>query len=177
MNPPHQLITVGVDGSPASDAALVYALDEAAARGARVLAVTAWWVGPVLPDSGSSALATRRAAAASVQASAIARACAEIDDPPTVLTRLAHGDPSVMLIDAARHTSCLVIGTEHKSIFRRVTEGSVSARCVRNCAVPVIVVPWIAHPKLQTRGIDLDIDLEAELELDADRPVLETLTS
>lgn len=177
MNPPLQLVAVGVDGSPASDAALVYALEEATARRAGVLAVTAWWVGPVLPEHHRDAMRAGRHTAEVLQAGAIARAQAEVDDSPEVLTRLEHGDASAALLEAARRTACLVIGSEHKGLLRRVSEGSVSARVVRNCEVPVVVVPWLSPAALAVRQLDvyLDLDLEAELALDVDRPSFDTL--
>jgi nucleotide-binding universal stress UspA family protein len=139
-------ITVGVDGSHASDAALVYALDEAVSRDMPVLAVTVWWLGPVLHELHDEISEERHAEAGRVQDSAIERALAEVDDPEVVsasITRLlVHGDPAEALVEAARDSNHLVVGSEHKHLLRRVTEGSVSARCVRNSAVPVTVVPW-----------------------------------
>lgn len=156
-------ITVGVDGSPASDAALVYACDDAAARDVAVRAVTVWWVGPVMPEDHALAAEHRRAHAGQVQAAAVARALAEFEEPPVVTSHLVHGEPSTALIEAAHGSSCLVIGSEHKGIWRRVTETSISARCIRNCDVPVIVVPWVPNPLSSQLDNLLDMDLDAEL--------------
>ena len=136
---------VGVDGSPASDAALVYAFDDAAARGGSVLVVTAWWVGPVLPEDRDHEMDQHRSAASLTQDRAIVRASAEVDGVPTIARRLVHGEPAAALLQAAEDCDQLVVGSVHKGLWRRVTEGSVSAQCVRNSPVPVTVVPWPAR--------------------------------
>lgn len=147
-------ITVGVDGSPASDAALLYALDEAVARRLQVSVVTVFWVGPVLAEHHQASLVARHDEAADVQSAAMARALADHEHPPVVRTHLVHGDPAAVLIEAAHHSTALVIGSEHTPLLRQVNEGSISARCVRNCAVPVTVVPW--PPVLAPPLHDLD---------------------
>lgn len=52
-----------------------------------------------------------------------------------------------------------MIGSEHECIWRRVTETSISARCIRECGIPVIVVPWVPDPSTDQMDIDLDAEL------------------
>lgn len=137
-----KIIVVGVDGSSASDAALRYAVHEAIATGARVCAVTAWWVGPALSDVHDELYEDRRQHAKTVQASAIESVVSSIDNPPEIDRRVLHGSPTATLLQASRGAQCLVVGSEHKGIFKRMTEGSVSVGCARHSTVPLIIVPW-----------------------------------
>ena len=136
-------VAVGVDGSPASDAALAFAMEEAVAGRRDVHAVTAWWIGPALPEEHGARRDVHHQQAERVQAAAIDRVLGHTAAPVQIHRVVAHGPPPDVLVDRARDEYLLVIGTSHKGNIKRALEGSVSADCVRRCVRPVIVVPYV----------------------------------
>lgn len=133
-------ITVGVDGSHGSKAALEFALEEGAARGCTVEIVTTWSLGPALRETITDTVRIEQTAAARRLQDEL---LAEIGTPenPQIVHRLIHGDPGEALVNAARNSAMLVVGSGHKSAVSRTLIGSVSEYCVRHAPVPVVVVP------------------------------------
>jgi nucleotide-binding universal stress UspA family protein len=152
-------IVVGVDGSPSSKAALVWALRQAERTGAVVEAVTAWWypsgygMAPTLDgtvdfegDAGKT----------------LAETLAEVSGvAPDVRVgpRVAYGHPAWVLLEAARGADLLVVGSRGHGGFAAALLGSVSRHCVQHAPWPVLVVRGydqvsalgLTRPKAETR--------------------------
>jgi nucleotide-binding universal stress UspA family protein len=137
-----QAIVVGVDGTPASRAALVFALMEGVARGGAVDVVTAWtWSGPHEALGAPASAAEARQRARRVQDRVVTEVLREVPVAPLVSRQVVQGDPAQVLLRAGRTAAFLVVGSEHKGMLRRAVLGSVSEQCVRQSSCPVVVVP------------------------------------
>ena len=132
-------IVVGVDDSPASHAALNWAV-RAAHRGRGQVFAYAVWQAPaqvggmfprvVLPDvdlEGEARAWLDRAAAAAPRG----------DIVPVV----TEGDPADVLVDAAGDAALLVLGHSRRSALAETLLGSVGRRCTRHAPCPVVLVP------------------------------------
>ncbi|MBS2531726.1 universal stress protein [Catenulispora sp. NF23] len=141
-------IVVGVDGSPCSKTALLWAMNQARQTGADVEAVAAWQF-PTMYGAGfgyaypSSTFDGVSAAADAQKAldETVSEVCAEVDQPVKVRTRVAEGHPAEVLITAATGARMLVVGTRGHGSFAGILLGSVSQHCVQHAPCPVLVVP------------------------------------
>ena len=143
-------LIVGIDGSPESEAAMAWALEEATRRDLEVELVYALAV-PVVSDAYGMVM-TRPdideltdysqklldAALASAQAAAPHLA---------VSARLASGPPAAVLIEASKHAEGLVVGTRGLGAISGKLLGSVSVRLAGKSVSPVFIVPpeWREH--------------------------------
>lgn len=149
-----QVVTVGVDGSPASFTALRWALMHAARTGAQVRAVRCWvpvvargWEAavtaePVPPSAEQQARAERELA--EVVAAALARhpdGAARV----AVQQRVVRGPAGPVLVREADGAVLLVVG--HSPWVAELLHRSVSWYCVRHATCPVLVIP----PAMATR--------------------------
>jgi nucleotide-binding universal stress UspA family protein len=137
------LIVVGVDGSPHSDAAVRWALEEAEFRGGEVTAVFAWQV-PFLSFPGAFDRGELEKAAQEFLIDKLS----SIAPTPAVPLRplVAEGDPSESLILAAEDADVLVLGTRGRSPFAALLLGSVSQRCAAAANCPVLLVKAPREP-------------------------------
>ncbi len=137
------LIVVGVDGSPASRAALEWAVVQAELTGSPVEAVSVWqwpanYGAPLVPvsdyDPGADATRTLSGVVAPV---AQAHPAVEIRE------RVVHGYAAQALVEAAKDASLLVVGSRGHGELVGVLLGSVSEYCVSHahCAVVVVKAP------------------------------------
>ncbi len=137
-------VVVGVDGSEHADAALRYALAEAARRGTRVVAVVAW--GPWDIFGGYSALEDPDVVERRLreQADAHIRRVHHTVGVPDVPLELAFrlGGAADVLVDLARPAALLVVGHRGHGRVRSMI-GSVGLRCVLRAPCPVTVVPGV----------------------------------
>ncbi len=144
---PGEVITVGVDGSKASAAALQFAFEEAKLRGATVRAVTAWEAETAYAARGFPLLDEERAAlvksATTVQDKTMQLALQAVEDAPTIERKVVRGRPGQALVELSADASLLVVGTEHKGALKRVVVGSTSTHCAKYSRVPVVVVPFV----------------------------------
>lgn len=141
MNVPSASLVVGVDGSPGSHRALLWAAAEAARRGSPLVAVTAWtWDGieqfPLAPATRDEA----RAHAEQGQEAELAPVLAEHPDLQ-VRREVVEGDAAEALTRLAADAALLVLGSHGHSHLRHALLGSVSERCVRHAPCPVVIVP------------------------------------
>ncbi|TDB95511.1 universal stress protein [Actinomadura sp. 7K534] len=132
-------VVVGVDGSPASRAALAAAFAEAGLHGLSVHAVVAWESVPVddLPPLADEA-GMRQAAEAR-----LARMMDALrDSHPGVEVRaeVVHGAPREVLTQAADGARLLVVGSRGLGGFRGLMLGSVGQALVQHAPCPVAVV-------------------------------------
>lgn len=139
-------IIVGVDGSPASEGALDWALAEAALRGSRVvaLAVSAlpWSLG-YDPDGHVDRERVAAERRGEVEAAvAASRARVGVDHEVEVEARVQLDErPAFILITAAAEAELLVVGSRGRGGFKGLLLGSVSTACVHHASCPVVVVP------------------------------------
>lgn len=131
-------VLLGIDGSPASDAATALAFDEASRRGAELVALHAWsdvGVFPVLgmdwherEDQGRELLAER-----------LAGWQEQYPDVP-VKRMLVCDKPARWLIDESNGAQLIVLGNRGRGGFPGLLLGSVSSKVAQSARVPVIVV-------------------------------------
>lgn len=138
-------VVVGVDGSPASRAALAWAARDVAANGGALRAVTAWEISP-----GGYAYLTPYP----VMAWPSRTFEREADDvlhqtirdvlgpkpPVAVQAVVREGRPGKVLVEQAAGADLLVVGNrEHRALTGMVI-GSVSEYCIIHARCPVVVV-------------------------------------
>jgi nucleotide-binding universal stress UspA family protein len=143
-------IVVGVDGSPASQAALRWAAEEAQLRGARLVVLHAWsFLAPApLAEPGmvplpavdyAGTLEAERAAAEEELETALAAAFPE--GPPVPIERqLVEGGAAEALEEAARGADLVVVGSRGRSGLAAALLGSVSKHVLQHAPCPVVVV-------------------------------------
>ena len=142
------LIVVGVDGSKSAQAALEFALEEAARWSAHVRAVTAfhppeyWPVvygmagGMVVPPTTAELAddAERTARQALVDATGATARTVPVD------VRVVPGSAGQVLLDQAADADLLVVGHRGRGGIASACLGSVGLQCVLHAACPVVVV-------------------------------------
>jgi nucleotide-binding universal stress UspA family protein len=136
-------VVVGVDGSPASEAAVAVAFEEASLRGAELVALHTWLehasdaayvaaIEPVLnweslQERGEEELAQRLAG------------WQEKYPDVTVRRSVARGRPVRNLLDLATEAQLLVVGSRGRGGFRGMLLGSTSQALVYHAPCPLIV--------------------------------------
>ena len=136
------VVVVGTDGSKGSVHALRFAFEEALRRGVGAEVITAWTVtSPYTDDYSARVLDEAHEHATAVQEKAIARALDGMDTTPPISRSVVHGYGGSVLVEAARDAAVLVVGHTQRSRLARAISGSVSAECLQNSSVPVILVP------------------------------------
>jgi nucleotide-binding universal stress UspA family protein len=142
-------VVVGIDGSAGSRAALAWALEAAAATGARVEAVTAfpvdfYWTDAYLADVGR---------VERIQADTRTRAEEMVDKARSAMTETGRSAPPVELVvvpgptaqHLVRHSrgaDLLVVGSRGRGGVASTLLGSVALHCSAHARCPVVVV----HP-------------------------------
>ncbi len=140
---------MGVDGSPSSERALDWALEEAGLRRARVVALAVsplpWSLGydPDWHVDRDLIAAERRAEVEAAVAASRARVGAPDDLEVEARVQLDER-PAFVLITAAADADLLVVGSRGRGGFRGVLLGSVSTACVHHAPCPVVVIPTAA---------------------------------
>ncbi|TDQ00412.1 universal stress protein [Labedaea rhizosphaerae] len=136
-------VVVGVDGTPASEAAIEYAFDEASMRGAELVAVHTWldiafaraWT--ALPwDSDWQDVVDDETVL-------LAERLAGWQDkyPDVRVTRVvAHDRPVRALTDAAEQAQLVVVGSRGRGAFTGMGLGSTSQALVHTAPCPIAVV-------------------------------------
>lgn len=132
-------IVVGIAGSPASDAALRWAVEHAAAVGADVEAVAVWqsrfaFADPAVPGGKNAAATIVRRLPADVRAAAR-------HGGVELRGELALGHPSDVLVRRSRGALMLVLGNGRRGGLATLLRGSVAGRCARAAGCPVVLVP------------------------------------
>jgi hypothetical protein len=110
---PSDVVVAAVDGSEASVRALVWALREAARRGLRVEALTAWPLhGSVFVREVAGHFCEPRWHAREAQADAVARALAQVDEAPVHDLRVVNAPLVDALVRASRRAVIVVLGSD-----------------------------------------------------------------
>jgi nucleotide-binding universal stress UspA family protein len=162
------VVVVGVDGSPGSRAALVYAFAAAARRGADLAVVSTYsvqtvWIGgwPL----GVPAVATIRdevesriaALVEEVRADGAVRAVPGTADVPTVVV-VSGGPAAQVLVDASASADLVVVGSRGRGAVRSVVLGSVALHCVTQARCPVAVVHPVPAGRAGARTVIVGVD-------------------
>lgn len=145
-------IVVGIDGSPAADAALAFALEEAKLRNLPLRIVCAWEI-PAIEYAGAPFAVTPDLTIEAEHSAEIvlAEAVTNIGPQPgvEVETLAVHGHPPTVLLEQARDATVLVVGTRGRNTLASLVLGSVSHAVAHHCPSPLTIVPG-PHSKSQS---------------------------
>jgi nucleotide-binding universal stress UspA family protein len=139
-----ELVVVGVDGSPESEAALAWAARYADAIGAKLRAVLAWHYPSAAgsPPTGVAPVSVTSEAEQSryeILAKAIAATCGD-GPPPEIERKVVYGHPAQVLIEESKEADLLVVGHTGHGGFEGMLLGSISTHAVTHASCPVTVV-------------------------------------
>lgn len=137
-------IVVGVDGSPASQAAVAFAFAEADLRGRPLTLVHAWSrPGPHPPGSPLPLDFDARSLQAGAERLVSEVAVGLHEKYPDVRTRhwVPHEHPRQALIEAGGQACLLVVGAHGRAVPPVPEPGSVSRYLVYHAPCPVVIVP------------------------------------
>jgi nucleotide-binding universal stress UspA family protein len=138
-----QTIVVGVDGSPSSRKALVWAAGEAADHGADLVVINVW-EHTLLPPAGSVSVSEHYVPDASQRtAEDLVQVIKEElgDDPPVpVRANVKQGRPAKVLMEESAGADLLVVGERGHGGFVGLVLGSVSQHVAAYAKCPVAVV-------------------------------------
>ncbi|MGP4092336.1 universal stress protein [Streptomyces sp. KR55] len=132
---PH--FVVGVDGSPQSAAAVDFALEEAALRGAALRALYVWHPPRLgVLDEDAAVQECRRLLSETVTVRTAAHPKVELHQ------EVVRGHPVQVLTKASENALGLVVGTRGHGGFTGMLLGSVSQGVLHHARCPVITVPY-----------------------------------
>ncbi len=141
----HGRVVVGVDGSPASLAALSEAFDRAALRGAKLQVVHAWQ--NKRAGNGITAAAEHWPTHESDLESAVtAELAGHTERHPDVAVAhdIVKGDPARALGDHSREADLVIVGRRGLGGFPGLRIGSVPVRLMGRTACPLVITPQAA---------------------------------
>jgi nucleotide-binding universal stress UspA family protein len=145
VGPPHRPVVVGIDGVPDSNAALAFALEQAAARGVALHALYAWWTvsnlrkGPMDMRQYDAVDAENEARRMLSEATAgWGEAYPDVD---VTLVPVHSLNPTLALLEASEEAGLLVVSRHGGNALTRLLLGSVGDAAVRDALCPVAVVP------------------------------------
>lgn len=131
-------VLLGIDGSPASEAATAMAFDEAARRGVDLVALHAWSDVAVFPIVGS-AWREYESQGEEVLGERLAGWQEQYPDV-RVHRRLVCDQPARWLIRESEHAQLVVVGVRGRGGFASTWLGSVSSAVAQSADTPVLVV-------------------------------------
>ncbi|UXA08463.1 universal stress protein [Mycobacterium sp. SMC-2] len=134
-------VLLGIDGSPASEAATAIAFEEASRRGVNLIALHAW-ADPRVSDSRKLFQDSEWDAQLSEEEETLAERLAGWHERyPNVQIRrsVEIGDPARWLLKASERAQLLVVGSHGRGGFAGTLLGSVGATVVNRAKIPVIV--------------------------------------
>ena len=168
----HYGIIVGVDGSPASDAAVSWAVHDAVVRGVPLSlmhvqdpAARTWSPAEVLKEVAGWHETEGRGILAN--ASKIAHDIANDTSQITINGELQFSATVPTLVDRSEDAELIVVGTDGRGALARGLLGSVSSALVRHARCPVAVIhdgePPIPHPTTAPVLVGVDCSSASEL--------------
>jgi nucleotide-binding universal stress UspA family protein len=137
-------IVVGFDASPAAEAALMIALEEAKLRQLPLRVVSCWEIPPLeYAGTGFANTADLAEAAERHAHTVLAAAQASLGPDPGVPfeTVAVHGHPANVLAEEADDATIVVVGTRGSSTIKGLLIGSVSQALSHHCNAPLLIVP------------------------------------
>jgi nucleotide-binding universal stress UspA family protein len=133
-------IVVGIDGTPASDRALEWALDEAVVRGCPVHVVHAWTFEALSDWTETTEQRVRTESEALIE-KALQAAGARRQELPEIVRRSLRGDAAETLEKASEGAAMLVVASHTGHRIRQIVLGSTSMHVVRHAHAPIVVIP------------------------------------
>ncbi|MCD9198215.1 universal stress protein [Aeromicrobium wangtongii] len=148
-------IVVGIDGGPASVAALEFALREAQLRRTSVEAISCWPATARRDDSSLMQCATQEQAAEVLEH---VIDTVQLRHPHTVpiVRTVTQAIPGPALVHASRNSELIVLGSTTRGPYGHHHGRKTIEHCMLYGQGPVAVVPWLAATLDQA---DIDIDL------------------
>ena len=131
-------IVVGVDGSPNSLDALVWAVGQAALTGAGVKAVIAWDYPPLSGVDPKNAHLDWRTKAQETINARLARVMGA--DSVNISLEVIAGHPAEVLLDASVGAELLVVGKRRHNGCTEVLSGSLREHVITHATCPVLVM-------------------------------------
>ena len=136
-------VVVGVDGSPGSATALLFALEEARLRGTTLHVVWAWQV-PAMTYTVDADIADLSAEVETQAGKALDAALADLDVGDVPLEEhVLEGHPAGVLLDAGAGADLLVVGSRGQGGFARLLLGSVGHEVAQHAPCPTVIVPTL----------------------------------
>ncbi len=137
-------IVVGVDGSPAANAALHWAVRHAELTGDAVEAVIVWQFPIVGASYGWAGVAvTEGMDMRALAEKTLADAVDKITGPGSTVAieqRVVEGYPATVLVEESADADLLVVGSRGHGTFAEALLGSVSQHCSHHARCPVVIV-------------------------------------
>ncbi|GLZ27913.1 hypothetical protein Lesp02_01030 [Lentzea sp. NBRC 105346] len=133
-------IVVGIDGTPASERALRWALDEAVTRNCPLHVVNAWAHEPLTEWSEMDEQEARRKSEALMEEALRAAAVGRLEFPE-IVRRSIRGPAAEVLEKVSQDAAMLVVASHTGHRLRKIVLGSTSTHCVRHASAPVVVIP------------------------------------
>jgi nucleotide-binding universal stress UspA family protein len=139
------LVVVGIDGSDESVDALLWAIEEAHTRGARVRALNIWNypVGYGIEMAAISSFTPEilEKSASAVLNEAIQKALVGVQEPPRIERVTRQGVASKELLAEGMNADLLVVGQRGRGGFIGLLLGSVANQVLHHATCPTVVVP------------------------------------
>jgi nucleotide-binding universal stress UspA family protein len=137
-------VVVGDDGSPAAEAAIRYALEEAKRRDSVLHVVRAWTIPnaehpPDSPFGYVPSLHELEAATLEVTRQRVRRLMGDSGHPP-VEVHAVHGPAVDVLVAASRMADVVIVGSRGLGGLASLVLGSVAEQVIRRSSGPVVVV-------------------------------------
>lgn len=136
---PSSPVVLGVDGSPASEAATAFAFDEASRRGVELIALHAWSDLPLQTTFGMDWRQQCEAQGHEALAERLAGWQERYPDV-TIVRRIVADSPAQRLVDASRQAQLVVVGSHGRGGFAEMLLGSVASDVAVGAAAPTVVV-------------------------------------
>jgi nucleotide-binding universal stress UspA family protein len=143
-------IVVGIDGSPAADAALAFAVEEAKLRNLPLHIVCASEVPPIEYAGAVYTVTADLSVEADNHAEAVLQRAVERlgPDPGIEFEALSvHGHPATVLVEQGEGAALLVVGTRGRTGLASLVLGSVSQAVAHHCTGPLAIVPARPEPE------------------------------
>jgi nucleotide-binding universal stress UspA family protein len=145
METTERIIVCGVDGSPAGQRALMWALEEAGRRADKVRAVTGWVWDGVESLNAASTPAEALAQAQRLLDRAVDEVLGQVPGAVSVERVCQRGLPSDAICAAAADAELIVLGSHGHGAVHDKLIGSTSERVIHHAPCPVVVVPDPRH--------------------------------
>lgn len=152
-------VVVGIDGGPASLAALRTAIHEARLRDGRVVALTCFPLQRHQQRVRPSDAAVTTFETANELLETVIGDAGEAD-ASDIVREVSNQPPGPALIRLSKHAELLVLGASIDGLLARFMGGSVMDQCLSGSTVPVLIVSEVSDQLLETE-IDAELHIPA----------------